>query len=158
MGRLAALSDVAISQWQMDYAYRPFQVQVTCKKFRFSRESIHGTFKPSNKSAVWSPYFQEVLINGIVQGRKQTHSAAPSRLSRRRMWEAVCRVIVDLDHEASPLPSSRTYRHFKTYGTPAAARKKVKADVIAVLGNWPRNVEDESFGREDIQSCREAHC
>ena len=43
---------------------------------------------PSNLCAVVTPQKQEILINGVLQGRKQEDPRGASCVSRRKMWEA----------------------------------------------------------------------
>lgn len=106
-------------------------------------------YKPCNKSAVWTPHFQEILVNGIVHGRKQGHPKAASRLSRRKLWE-MSRCISDnlelCDHVSESLDINQSYRNFKDSGTAVNGRLPVKAAVIEILGNWPPNKGDDSFG------------
>jgi tRNA-specific adenosine deaminase 1 len=133
----------------MAYAFHPFEILPTSKQFQFCREIVCEPFKPSNKSAIWTPRFQEIVINGILQGRKRSDPAAPSRLSRRRMWKAACSVAQQLGLINDHLKGLPTYGEFKTFGVVANARNQVKTSVIQILGNWLRNDGDDSFHIED---------
>jgi tRNA-specific adenosine deaminase 1 len=148
-GRLISLSNTITSQWPIAYAFHPFEILPTSKQFQFCREVVSEPFKPSNKSAIWTPHFQEIVINGILQGRKRSDPAAPSRLSRRRMWEAASSVAHQLASDIVHLKGRPTYGEFKTFGIVANARNDVKASVIQILGNWLQNEGDDSFCIED---------
>jgi tRNA-specific adenosine deaminase 1 len=148
-GRLIPLSKATTSKWPMAYAFHPFEILSTSKQFQFCRDVVCGPFKPSKKSAIWTPHFQEIVINGILQGRKRGDPAASSRLSRRRMWKAACSVAHQLGLHDVHLKHHPTYGEFKTSGIVADARNDVKASVVQVLGNWLRNDGDDSFGIED---------
>ena len=76
------------STWLAGYGYQPFRVETTEITFQYSRKAagtkLNGC-KSSNISAVWTPCHQETLINGVLQGRKQTDPKGASALSRARM-------------------------------------------------------------------------
>ena len=80
---------VVSSTWLADYGFRPFRVETTEIDFHYSRRAA-GTksdgCKGSNISAVWTPRHQETLINGVLQGRKQTDRMGASALSRMQIW------------------------------------------------------------------------
>ena len=83
------MSPVAGSAWLAGYGFRPFRVETTRIDFHNSR-SAAGTkvdcCKGSNISAVWTPRHHETLINGVLQGRKQTDPMGASALSRIQVW------------------------------------------------------------------------
>ena len=77
------------STWSAGYGFQPFRVENTEITFQYSRRAagtnLNGC-KSSNISAVWTQCHQETLINGVLQGRKQTDPKGASALSGLRMW------------------------------------------------------------------------
>ena len=47
----------------------------------------NGESKGCNISGVWTLGLQETLINGVLQGRKQTDPKGASALSKAKIWE-----------------------------------------------------------------------
>ena len=88
------------SNWPGNYNFRPFRIETTEITFHFSRRAA-GTnvdgFKGSNISAVWTLSHQETLINGVLQGRKQTDRMGASALSRVQIWNLLLQTANLLD-------------------------------------------------------------
>ena len=143
-GRMASVQDI---HWPSTYAFRPFQVKGTDLDLSISRKSAHSksdVIKGSNLSAVWTPYMQEILINGVLQGRKQGDPKGASMLSRKKMAEQVCSVV--------PLCEILAIEHvllYTSYKAMKASRRlsdrhHVKTDVISkALKDWVKNSEDD---------------
>lgn len=88
-GPAGRMSPVAGATWPAGYGFRPFRVETTDVDFHYSRRAAGmnlDTCKGSNVSAVWTPRHQETLINGVLQGRKQTDLKGASALSRMQIW------------------------------------------------------------------------
>lgn len=97
-GRMAALKE---RRWKGDYAFRPFVVRDTAVEFEYSRRSAchkHAghVLTSSNLTAVKTPFFEETLIGGVLQGRRQDDPRGASRISRRRMWSGAKEVVKSL--------------------------------------------------------------
>lgn len=136
-GRMSAVVD---STWSADYRFRAFRVETTEIDFQYSRRAagaILDRTKGSNISAVWSPHLQETLINGVLQGRKQTDRMGASALSRTK--------ILDLLRETTNLIDLPALKHFLR--TPSYLdmknsqelehRRRVKQDVKSkALKGW----------------------
>ena len=94
------------SKWPGNYRFRPFRIETTEATFHYSRRAA-GTNakgrKGSNLSAVWNPNHQETLINGVLQGRKQTDRMGASALSRVEIWNLLLQTVNLLD---TPSPNS----------------------------------------------------
>ena len=74
--------------WKSGYAYHPFSVNPTTTSFAYSRRNSKSAIKSCNISAAWTANgLQETLINGVLQGRKQTDLKGASALSKSKMWE-----------------------------------------------------------------------
>ncbi|KAF2029347.1 hypothetical protein EK21DRAFT_67970 [Setomelanomma holmii] len=154
-GRLKDLSDEAIAKWNGGYAWTPFAVKSTKREFAWSRRAVLPSQKPmpSNLSAVWTPSWQETLIGGVLQGRKQLDPRGASAICRRSMWKTAVRVagvvgVVGVPMLASVL-GKRRYEDVKSDEV-FEARKRVKRDVkSAGLKGWIMNVGDEEFSLED---------
>ena len=88
-GLAGRMSPVACATWPASYGFRPFRVETTDIDFHYSRRAAGTNLdacKGSNISAVWTPRHQETLINGVLQGRKQTDLNGASALSRMQIW------------------------------------------------------------------------
>ena len=141
------------------YSFRPFEVEGTKREFEFSKRSSSGASElrtpaatspgwvgPSNLSALATPRRQEILINGVLQGRKQSDPKGASCVSRKSMWRAVVDVtlVAGLPALAEGL-RKRTYGGLKGGGE-LEAREQVKKEVRTLaLKGWKRNVEDEEW-------------
>ena len=82
-------------EWPGSYRYQPFAIGITDLEFGFSRRFVAGTngaLKGSNLSAVWNPGLQEILINGVLQGRKQTDPRGASAISRIMMLQTTVEI------------------------------------------------------------------
>lgn len=91
------------SNWLAGYGFRPFRVKTTEIVFHYARRAANTTSdgcKSSNISAVWTPRHQETLINGVLQGRKQTDQKGACALSRVRIWDLLLDTIRLIDTPA----------------------------------------------------------
>ena len=144
------LKPVSGQTWSQGYAFRPLDVVSTDREFRFSKRSAavdKGVSRGSNISAVWNPRMKEILINGVVSGRKQTDPRGASQVSRTSMLGSVRATI-----ELLALPELVAVLLAKTYGEVKglqlqSARREVKEEVreLALVGWTPNVVDDFSF-------------
>jgi tRNA-specific adenosine deaminase 1 len=148
-GRLRKLADSRTSEWLAGYKFRPFTVKPTTKEFAWSRRALAAeeTAVPSNLSAVWTPHWQETLIGGVLQGRKQLDPRGASRICRRALWIESVRVAGMLSGAAvtAVLGAKKTYAEMKSSSPLLEERNRVKTDVKAVLKAWPKNTGDEDW-------------
>lgn len=126
------MSPVVGSIWPADYEFHPFRVKTTEIEFRYSRRAAGTNLdscKGSNISAVRTPRHQETLINGVLQGRKQTDPMGASALSRIQIWNLLLKTIGLLD---APAPRKvlkmSSYRDMKS-SQDLEHRRRVKEDV-----------------------------
>ncbi|CAD6590746.1 MAG: hypothetical protein ASARMPREDX12_004715 [Alectoria sarmentosa] len=99
-GLTGRMKSVANLTWPAGYEYRPFRVETTSVDFQYSRRGTTDntdSCKGSNISAVWTPRHQETLINGVLQGRRQTDQMGASALSRIRIWNLLMDTIGLID-------------------------------------------------------------
>lgn len=149
-GRMKDITDdVKMQQrWSQGYDFRPFQVMTTSRAFEYGRSPSDGhTVVPSNLSALITPQRQEILINGVLQGRKQLDPKGASCVSRRRLWSDTLHVwhAIKLDSDTNNDMARLTYGEFKR-GERFSARERVKKDVRdGSLARWQRNVGDEDW-------------
>ena len=128
------------STWSADYGFRPFRVETTEITFQYSRRAI-GTkldsCKGSNISAVWTQCHQETLINGVLQGRKQTDRKGASALSRVHIWMLLSETIGLIDVPALRcVPKMSSYLDLKNLQQ-LKHRRRVKEDVKSkALKGW----------------------
>ena len=96
----------------------------------------------SNKSAAWTRHIQQTLVNGVLQGRKQTDIRGASAASRLNMLRTVAEVAAGL-----ALPRLQHVACAKTYAGVKQNdllenRRRVKKDVLKEgLIGWVPNVE-----------------
>jgi tRNA-specific adenosine deaminase 1 len=104
---------------------------------------------PSNLSAVYTPAWQETLIGGVLQGRKQFDPRGASAICRRSLWKVAAQVVgfVGLPMLGSVL---RKRRYGNVKGDEVFnGRKRVKEDVKKEgLKGWVRNDGDDGFELE----------
>lgn len=150
-GRLQALAD---ARWPGGYRFRPFAVETTGQEFAYSRAAVAARsprIVACSLAISWSlSGFDEVLVGGLLQGKKLPDLRAASRISRRQIWAAARDLARLLDDEADPLRShllqgGQSYQAIKD-GELLADRRLVKAAVRAtVLAGWVRNEGDSDF-------------
>lgn len=139
-GPAGRMSPIAGATWPGGYGFRPFRVETTDIDFHYSRV-VAGTkadaCKGSNISAVWTTRHEETLINGVLQGRKQTDEKGASASSRMQMWKFVLEIsnIIDVLVLGSFLKMS-SYLEMKS-SQDLGHRRYVKDDVISrALQGW----------------------
>lgn len=100
----------------------------------------------SNLSAVWTPGWQETVIGGVLQGRKQFVPRGASKICRRGVWEVSLQIAAVVGVPALVNGLGRvTYREVKE-GEMLEARRKVKGDVRgSALKGWVDNTGDDEF-------------
>lgn len=151
-GRMCKLRGRA---WEGGYAFRPFKIKTTNREFKYSRRQHIVTGEkivPSNVSSsyIYNPSQSsgklEILIGGILQGRKQNDIRGASRVCKRSTWKLALDTagLVDMPN-LSVLLNARTYGEVKD-GELMGIRRKVKEEVREVaLRGWIQNVGDDTF-------------
>ena len=105
--------------------------------------ALVGYPKVSNVSAVWTPSLQEVLINGVQQGKKNLDLAGASALSRSKMATLVLSCVTALRLIPTELSEDLTYSELKALDL-SQERKNVKREMIQHgLCNWVGNWVDD---------------
>lgn len=131
-GPTGRMLPVVGSNWLGGYGFHPFRVETTGIAFHNSRRAA-GTnvdgCRGSNISAVWTPHLEETLINGVLQGRKQTDRKGASALSRVQIWKFLLDTINLFD-----IPTLRNTLELPTYPEMKVSqglrdRRHVKIDV-----------------------------
>ncbi|KAI6877227.1 hypothetical protein KC318_g16889 [Hortaea werneckii] len=148
-GRMASLASSIDGHqtWQSaGYSLNFFEVAPTSRKFEY--EKVDGA-TASNISALSTPLGQETLINGVLQGRKQSDPKGASTVSRRRLWEdvaALAAAVGDMEgFVRHGVLDSSTYASLKA-GAVLEARSNVKKLVWReALKGWQRNYGDEEW-------------
>jgi len=141
-GRMKALND-----WQgtkAGHQFRPFDVRTTGRKFAYSAQGAEAG--GSNLSALWTPKRQEILVNGVLQGRKQFDIRGASITSRMRLWKLALEVAV-----AVGVPAVLRSLDRATYGQAKESahddRKQAKDMALkTALTGWKRNERDDEWG------------
>jgi tRNA-specific adenosine deaminase 1 len=151
-GRMSSMAREVTSKWQNGYGFHPFNILTTSEEFGWSRRVglSQDQVTPSNKSAVWTPYTKEVIIGGILQGRKQSDPRGACAISRKQIWHAARDAVDQMEpHHNSKLLKSATYRNLKAADA-LQGRRQVKQDVISVsLHGWNVNEGDSDFSLDD---------
>lgn len=134
---------------EKDLMIRPFEVKTTTKEFEFSRrvQAEGEILVPSNLSALYTPLRQEVLINGVLLGRKQFDVKGASCVSRRVMWKSV---LVVAGVAGSPalvdVLRTSTYRGVKDSAALRWRREAKRRTIETALQGWERNAQDHDWG------------
>ncbi|KAM0524743.1 hypothetical protein ACHAPE_000843 [Trichoderma viride] len=144
-------------QWNEGYAFKPFKVEATTVEFEFSKRAVQArssTISASNLAATWSASeFEETILGGVLQGRKQFDVRGASKTSRRQMWITAKQLSDKLsatdDGEHSKLQehfsSAGTYQDVKD-GPLLAERRHVRSQVRQLsLKGWVQNQGDSGF-------------
>lgn len=164
-GRIAPLANEGVQQkWRaLGYEYKPFQVLKTSKNFEYSKQQhtletdseadVTAIPVPSNLATLVTTHDREILVNGVLQGRRQDDPRGTSSFSRRSAWEAV----TDLESSITALGvgSGPGNRFSGTYGEAKRldGRESVKGDVRDLaLEGWRRNEGDDEWTLRDAQA------
>lgn len=139
-GRMKAVDD---GDWAAGYAFHPFDVRTTSRIFEHGKQSGEGVETvPSNLSAVATPDFEESLINGVLQGRKQLDPRGASALSRRRLVESVKSLAELLDDVEVKRGTYADIKAMQELRGREYVKRKVRENA---LQGWKRNEGDESW-------------
>lgn len=107
---------------------------------------------PSNLASASTPAFEETLIGGTLQGRRQFDVRGASRVCKRRQW----RLAVEIAGMVGVLGVERclrvpSYREVKE-GVLLEGRRRVKGEVRGVaLKGWVRKEGGEEFRVDDVE-------
>ncbi|KAF2834519.1 hypothetical protein M501DRAFT_1061698 [Patellaria atrata CBS 101060] len=144
-GRMLGINDAQRIGWPDGYSFRPFAMKTTEREFAWSRRNGEGReMIPCNLSAVYTPYCQETLVGGVLQGRKQSDFRAASRTSRRGLLQLL------QNHHSLRLVLPKgsiglSYTDLKN-SSYVCEWRKVKDDVKAkALRGWVSNQKDEAW-------------
>ncbi|KAH7382223.1 hypothetical protein BKA66DRAFT_512303 [Pyrenochaeta sp. MPI-SDFR-AT-0127] len=151
-GRLTGLANSLTDSWKGGYRFQSFEVKPTSREFVWSRRSLAQGERAvaSNLSAVWTPSWQETLIGGVLQGRKQLDARGASKICRSGMCKIAMQIVgtvgIPLLIEAL---GKGTYREMKE-AKALEDRRKVKHDIRENgLNGWVRNTGDDGFSLDD---------
>lgn len=150
-GRFWALKSEVVDGWKGNLVYHPLRIQTSLREFDWSRRNHEQVQKyiASNTSTVYTIYNRELLVNGVLQGRKQKDARGASSICRKHLWQSV---LESLSHtrltDAANSWSKVSYGDLKNDRV-MATRTKVKLDVRTnVLRNWVKNIEESPFRLE----------
>lgn len=150
-GRLKTLDHKQTTEWKGGYRFQPFKILPTSREFIWSRRALSAAEKavPSNLSAVWTPHWQETLIGGVLQGRKQLDPRGASRICRRGLWMEALRLAGLLGGTMAVGEALRKTKYADTKGSEELHQRiKVKEDIRKALKGWVRNTGDDDFSLE----------
>ena len=126
------MKPIASRTWDEGYAHHPFSVKPTEISFPYSRHNANPS-KSCNISTTWTPHLQETLINGVLQGRKQTDPKGASALSQTKMWALLLDINTLLSGSA---PMDLPHTMLKELD-PLAVRRRVKEETKSLaLKGW----------------------
>jgi tRNA-specific adenosine deaminase 1 len=157
-GRMKDLARVDVNErWKRagGFDFRPFEVKTTKTEFAFSRRSGSAAggdgLVASNLSAMYTPRKREILINGVLQGRKQFDPRGASCVSRRGVWQGVLDVAVmaGMTGLLEVLRTSKTYTELKSCEELAARRNVKKEAKEMALKGWVTDQGDAHWGLEE---------
>jgi tRNA-specific adenosine deaminase 1 len=145
-GRMQALND-----WEGTrdgHKFRPFVVRTTGRKFAYSAQGAEAG--GSNLSALYTPRRQEILVNGVLQGRKQFDVRGASITSRRGLWKLALEIAVRAGVPAVLRTLDRpTYMMAKESGNNSRKVAKGMALEKALMG-WKRNERDDDWSLDTV--------
>jgi tRNA-specific adenosine deaminase 1 len=145
-GRMKVLRDWNGSQ--AGYGFRPFEVKTTRRKFAYSAQGAEAG--GSNLSALYTPRRQEILVNGVLQGRKQYDPRGASSASRRGLWRLALEVAVMVGTPAIVKTLNQpTYAMAKECANHEREAAKQIAWDKALMG-WKRNERDDAWSVGEI--------
>ena len=137
-----------MDSWEGNFTYHPLRIQVTSREYPWSRRNRGNVrkFVASNTSAVYTKYNQEVLVNGVLQGRKQKDPRGAGLLCRRNLWRSIIEALISSGlSDAAVTLSQVSYEELKDDAR-LACRTKVKLDVQSnVLRGWINNYKEIDF-------------
>ena len=136
------MEPLAREEWPGEFAFHPFHVEATHVEFKYSRRVIGEAAKGSNISSVWNPYVQETLINGVLQGWKQSNPRGASMISRASLVKDILVL-----QRRSGQTEREAYRDLKSSEITEEYRTVKKSVIANALVGWIPNVED-SFDLE----------
>lgn len=148
-GRLKCLEGCS---WSEGYSFRPFGIETTAVEFSSSRKAVAERdvkISPSSVGAAWSSSgFEETIVAGVLQGRKQSDARAASRMSRKQMWMAAKDLAAQLGDGYTNIQSAlgrKAYADLKEDNI-LAARTQVTARARTWgLSGWMQNQGDSDF-------------
>ena len=137
--------------WEDGYRWSPFTILSTTREFTWSRRMVPPDAKStsSNLSAVWTPRWQETLIGGALQGRKQFDPRGASAICRRNIWKIAVQIVTAAGFPALSEALKRgSYKEVKD-GKMLETRRKVKSEIKRdALQGWVKNSGDDGFDLE----------
>jgi tRNA-specific adenosine deaminase 1 len=145
--RPVANDDAQVAWQPYGYEFRPFEIVGTTRVFEYSKRPTSDEERPvpSNLSALATPRRQEILINGVRQGRKQFDPRGASSVSRRSMWTDVL-VIANTTEGFSRVADGLSRKPYGEAKKEQSHRERVKNDVRKLtLTGWKKNVGDEDW-------------
>lgn len=139
----------ALDEWEgtkAGHKFRPFEVKTTARDFAYSAQGAEAG--GSNLSALWTPKRQEVLVNGVLQGRKQFDVKGASITSRRGLWKLALEVAV-----MAGVPAVLSALDKASYAMAKECvnddRKQAKDMALRLaLNGWKPNEPDDGWGLE----------
>lgn len=131
--------------------WKPFTVVPTKREFSWSRRAV-GTGEKgvaSNLSAIWTPAWQETLIGGVLQGRKQVDPRGASAICRRGMWKVAVQFAAAVGVVGiQQVLGKRRYADVKS-DRAFDDRRSVKRSMIDKgLNGWVKNAGDDDWSLE----------
>jgi hypothetical protein len=136
------MKDLSGRSWPGGYSFRPFEVLPTSVHFENSKSNSGS--RSTNVSGAWTPHMRETLINGVLQGRKQSDPRGASIVSRQKMWATIAQIIKKLAYPPlTGLLKKGSYARLKQCKQ-LDDHRRVKEDAKALgLPGWVSNKVDD---------------
>ena len=141
-------------EWDGGYSFHGVEIRTSEREFEFSRRTevaSHEKLIASNLAAAWTPFFEESLIGGVLQGRKAFDPKGAGKSCKMSLWHTAVNVARLLGNEEDLLDAleGAEYADVKA-GKMAKQRQAVKEAVRRnALKGWMRNEGGDSFGFEN---------
>lgn len=152
-GRSGRLAKAVTWDPEGGFAFRPFKVNTTKLSFPFARpdtsQSEQG-IRPSNIACVRYGSSSEIIINGVLQGRKQTDPRGASALSRRKMWELTRSIALQLT--APSIITALSHEMYSEVKLDDSLQLRAAAKSRLIQGTlcpWTRTAADRDWSLSD---------
>lgn len=151
-GRMAPVANVP---WNGGFHFCALKILTTDREFEFSRRTevtAHEKLVASNLAAAWTPYFEESLVGGVLQGRKSFDPKGAGKSCKMSLWKVsteIAKLLGDEEQDLIVTLESTSYMQMKL-GERFAQRQAVKEAVRrGALKGWVRNEGGDLFALEN---------
>lgn len=150
-GSCGRMAPVVSTAWNGGYSFHDVYILTTDREFVFSRRTEiaeNEKLAASNLAAAWTPYYEESLVGGVLQGRKLFDPRGAGKSCKLSLWEAASKIAALLGDEGQDLAAALAIPDYgkMKLGKNFQLREIVKETTRReALKGWMRNEGGESF-------------